>query len=72
MPEPIIRLKGVSKWFGTFQVLKDIDLEVGRGEKIVVCGPSGSGKSTMIRLINRLESHQQGSIVVDGIEQFVG
>ncbi len=68
MPEPIIRLQGVSKWFGTFQVLKEIDLEVARGERIVVCGPSGSGKSTMIRLINRLETHQQGRIVVDGIE----
>jgi general L-amino acid transport system ATP-binding protein len=69
MTEPaMIELQGVSKWFGTFQVLKGIDLRVGRGEKIVVCGPSGSGKSTMIRLINRLEAHQRGRVVVDGIE----
>ena len=66
--EPIIRLVGVHKWYGAFHVLKDIDLEVARGERIVVCGPSGSGKSTMIRCINRLEEHQQGRIVVDGIE----
>jgi len=69
MPDKaIIELQGVSKWFGAFQALKNVDLRVARGEKIVVCGPSGSGKSTMIRLINRLESHQQGRIVVDGIE----
>jgi len=68
MPENIIELKGVNKWFGDFQVLKDVDLEVGLKQKIVVCGPSGSGKSTMIRCINRLEEHQQGKIVVDGIE----
>lgn len=65
---PMIKLSGVSKWYGDFQVLKNIDFEVGRGERIVVCGPSGSGKSTMIRCINRLEEHQQGSIVVDGTE----
>jgi len=65
---PIIQMKGVSKWFGDFQVLKNINLEVGRSEKIVVCGPSGSGKSTLIRLINRLETHQSGQIIVDGIE----
>ncbi|MSQ54030.1 MAG: amino acid ABC transporter ATP-binding protein [Betaproteobacteria bacterium] len=64
----MIELAGVSKWFGAFQALKNIDLTVARGEKIVVCGPSGSGKSTMIRLINRLESHQAGRVVVDGIE----
>jgi len=64
----MIELRGVSKWFGTFQVLKGIDLRVARGEKIVVCGPSGSGKSTMIRVINRLEPHQKGRVVVDGIE----
>ncbi len=58
----------VSKWFDSFQVLKDIDLTVGRGERMVVCGPSGSGKSTMIRCINRLEEHQQGRIVVNGVE----
>jgi general L-amino acid transport system ATP-binding protein len=65
---PIIVLRGVHKWFGTFQVLKDINLDVWRGQRIVVCGPSGSGKSTMIRCINRLEDHQRGHILVDGIE----
>ena len=64
----MIEMDGVSKWFGDFQVLKDIALQVRVGEKVVVCGPSGSGKSTMIRCINRLEAHQQGRIVVDGIE----
>ena len=64
----MIELSGVNKWFGEFQALKNIDLAVARGEKIVVCGPSGSGKSTMIRLINRLEAHQSGRITVDGIE----
>jgi len=64
----VIELSGVNKWFGDFQALKNIDLAVARGEKIVVCGPSGSGKSTMIRLINRLEAHQSGRITVDGIE----
>ncbi len=64
----MIELTGVNKWFGDFQALKNIDLAVARGEKIVVCGPSGSGKSTLIRLINRLEAHQSGRIVVDGIE----
>lgn len=66
-PDPIILMRGVNKWFGNFHVLKDIDLSVGRGEKIVVCGPSGSGKSTLIRCINRLEEHDEGEIVVDGI-----
>ena len=56
------------KWFDDFHVLKDIDLEVLQGERIVICGPSGSGKSTLIRCINRLEEHQQGSIIVDGTE----
>ena len=65
---PIIEMKGVDKWFGEFHVLRGIDFSVARGEKIVICGPSGSGKSTMVRLINRLESHQRGTIVVDGIE----
>ena len=65
---PIIEMAGVNKWYGEFHVLKNIDLEVGAGERVVVCGPSGSGKSTMIRCINRLEEHQQGRIVVDGIE----
>ncbi len=63
-----IHMIGVHKWFGDFHVLKDINLTVHKGERIVVCGPSGSGKSTMIRCINRLEEHQQGQIVVDGIE----
>jgi general L-amino acid transport system ATP-binding protein len=63
-----IHMIGVHKWFGEFHVLKDINLTVHGGERIVVCGPSGSGKSTMIRCINRLEEHQQGQIVVDGIE----
>ena len=63
-----IRLIGVNKWYGSFHVLKDINLDVARGERIVICGPSGSGKSTMIRCINRLEEHQSGQIVVDGIE----
>ena len=68
MSENIIELKRVNKWFGDFQVLKDVDLTVGLKQKIVVCGPSGSGKSTLIRCINRLEEHQQGQIIVDGIE----
>jgi general L-amino acid transport system ATP-binding protein len=65
---PVIEMRQVHKWFGEFHVLKDINLEVGKGERVVVCGPSGSGKSTMIRCINRLEEHQQGQIVVAGIE----
>ncbi len=64
----IIELREVNKWFDDFHVLCDVNLSVARGEKVVVCGPSGSGKSTMIRCINRLEEHQQGRIVVDGIE----
>ena len=64
----MIELSRVNKWYGDFHALKDVDLKVGKGEKVVVCGPSGSGKSTMIRLINRLETHQAGRIVVDGIE----
>ena len=68
MSDKIIELKSVNKWFGDFQVLKDVNLEVGLKQKIVVCGPSGSGKSTLIRCINRLEEHQQGQIFVDGIE----
>jgi general L-amino acid transport system ATP-binding protein len=63
-----IEMIGVNKWYGDFQVLKDINLKVMRGERIVICGPSGSGKSTMIRCVNRLEEHQQGTITVDGIE----
>lgn len=66
--ENIIEIKNLNKWYGDFHVLKDINLSVAKGERIVICGPSGSGKSTTIRCINRLEEHQQGSIVVDGIE----
>ena len=68
MSDSIIQIQKVNKWFGDFQVLKEIDLEVKAKEKIVVCGPSGSGKSTLIRCINRLEEHQKGSIIVDGTE----
>ena len=68
MSDKIIEMMEVSKWFGDFQVLKDINLTVSSKQKIVVCGPSGSGKSTLIRCINRLEEHQKGKIVVDGIE----
>ena len=68
MSDKIIEMENVSKWFGDFQVLKDINLNVSLKQKIVVCGPSGSGKSTLIRCINRLEEHQKGKIVVDGIE----
>jgi len=68
MSDKIIQVENVSKWFGDFQALKDINLEVFLKEKIVVCGPSGSGKSTLIRCINRLEEHQKGKIIVDGIE----
>ncbi len=63
-----IEMVGVNKWYGQFHVLKDVNLEVARGERIVICGPSGSGKSTLIRCINRLEEHQAGRIVVDGVE----
>ena len=68
MSDPIIQIRDVNKWFGDFQVLKNINLDVEKNKKIVVCGPSGSGKSTLIRCINRLEEHQEGSIVVDGTE----
>ena len=68
MSEAIIQIKDVNKWFGDFQVLSGINLEVMPKEKIVVCGPSGSGKSTLIRCINRLEEHQEGNIIVDGTE----
>ena len=64
----MIELQGVNKWYGEFHVLKDINLSVRQGERIVLCGPSGSGKSTTIRCINRLEEHQAGKIVVDGVE----
>ena len=66
--ENVIRIEGMHKWFGNFHALKDIDLEVAQGEKIVICGPSGSGKSTLIRCINRLEEHQQGLINVHGTD----
>jgi general L-amino acid transport system ATP-binding protein len=65
---PAIEMRGVNKWYGEFHVLKDINLIVDKGERIVICGPSGSGKSTMIRCINRLEEHQKGAILVDGVE----
>ena len=68
MSDPIIQINNMNKWFGDFQVLKDINLDVEKNKKIVVCGPSGSGKSTLIRCINRLEEHQKGKIVVDGTE----
>tara|TARA_B100000700_G_scaffold102914_1_gene116018 strand:+ start:290 stop:1024 length:735 start_codon:yes stop_codon:yes gene_type:complete len=68
MSNPIIQIKDVNKWFGEFQVLKNINLDVEKNKKIVVCGPSGSGKSTLIRCINRLEEHQEGQIIVDGNE----
>jgi general L-amino acid transport system ATP-binding protein len=65
--DDIIRIEGLNKWFGDFHVLRDISLTVKRGERIVVCGPSGSGKSTLIRCLNRLETHEQGTVIVDGI-----
>jgi general L-amino acid transport system ATP-binding protein len=65
---PMIEMRNVSKWYDKFQVLKDISLTVGKGERVVICGPSGSGKSTAIRCINRLEQHQSGQILVEGVE----
>jgi general L-amino acid transport system ATP-binding protein len=65
---PLIQIEGLNKWFGQTHVLRDVNLSVSQGEKIVICGPSGSGKSTLIRCINRLETHEQGKIVVDGVE----
>jgi len=67
MSEPIITVKNMNKWYGQFHVLRDINLDVAEKERIVICGPSGSGKSTLIRCINRLEEHQAGDIIVDGI-----
>ncbi|MBN8977890.1 MAG: amino acid ABC transporter ATP-binding protein [Rhizobiales bacterium] len=64
----MVTVAGLNKWYGDFHVLRDIDLDVGRGERIVICGPSGSGKSTLIRCVNALEEFQEGKIVVDGIE----
>ena len=66
--EQAIQITAMNKWFGTFHVLRDINMTVMKGERIVICGPSGSGKSTLIRCINRLEEHQQGQIIVDGTE----
>ncbi|MES2599462.1 MAG: amino acid ABC transporter ATP-binding protein [Pseudomonadota bacterium] len=66
--DPIVSISGLNKWFGDFHVLRDVDMTVGRGERIVICGPSGSGKSTLIRCINALEEFQEGRIVIDGIE----
>ncbi len=63
-----ITIKNLNKWFGSFHVLKDINLNVKKGQKLVICGPSGSGKSTLIRCVNRLEKHQQGQIIIDGME----
>jgi general L-amino acid transport system ATP-binding protein len=64
---PIVSIKGLNKWYGDFHVLRDVNLEIGKGERIVICGPSGSGKSTLIRCINALEEFQEGEIAVDGI-----
>lgn len=64
----MIKLQNVNKWYGEFHVLRDVNMQVGRGEKVVICGPSGSGKSTLIRCINRLEEHQEGDIIVNGVE----
>ena len=66
--QKIIELSGINKWFGEFHVLRDVYLSVNKGEVVVIIGPSGSGKSTLIRCINRLEEHQEGKIVVDGVE----
>ncbi|MEC5343736.1 amino acid ABC transporter ATP-binding protein [Brenneria populi] len=67
-PRPVIEIKSVSKWYGQFQALNNVSLNVAKGERVVICGPSGSGKSTLIRCINRLEEHHQGQILVNGIE----
>lgn len=67
LPDAAVEMRSVSKWYGHFQVLKDIDFDVAKGERVVICGPSGSGKSTLIRCLNRLEQFQSGKIVVDGI-----
>ena len=68
MTLPLIQFENVNKWFGKFHVLRDINLQVRQGERIVICGPSGSGKSTLLRCINRLEAHQEGKLTVMGIE----
>jgi general L-amino acid transport system ATP-binding protein len=67
MTTPAVTMKNVNKWYGKFHVLRDVNLDVAAGERIVICGPSGSGKSTLIRCINRLEEHQQGDIIVEGV-----
>jgi len=66
--EAAVEFVGVHKWYGSFHALRNINLTVRRGERIVICGPSGSGKSTLIRCVNRLEEHERGSVVVDGVE----
>ena len=71
-PETAIVMEGINKWYGTYHALRDVNLNVRRGERIVICGPSGSGKSTLIRTINQLEAIQQGRIVVDGVELTAG
>ena len=68
MPDAMVELVDVNKWYGTFHALKDFNLEIGSGERVVICGPSGSGKSTVVRCINQLERHQKGTIRIDGIE----
>ncbi len=68
LSQPIVKIVGMHKWYGDFHVLSDINLDVQTGEKIVICGPSGSGKSTLIRCINRIEEHQKGRIIVNGVE----
>jgi len=68
MDQDLIQMLNVNKWYGKFHVLRDINLSVAAGERIVICGPSGSGKSTLIRCLNRLEEHQQGQIIIDGTE----
>ena len=70
--DPIAGIAGLNKWYGDFHVLRDIDVDVAKSERIVICGPSGSGKSTLIRCINALEEFQEGRIIVDGIELEIG
>lgn len=70
--DPAVLMQGVNKWYGTYHALRDIDLNVARGERIVICGPSGSGKSTLIRCINQLETIQKGRIIVDGHDLTAG
>ena len=70
--QPIIKFQNVDKFYGTFQALSDISIEVNQSERMVICGPSGSGKSTLIRCINGLEHHNSGKLVVDGVEIFEG